>query len=175
MPVLAEPWARVKTPMPLPRLDYPVLAALNDEQFATLLRDHLIPRAGVNPGAFRTLWALLASAGGLADRTADQLEQFLDQVDALDATALDDTTARRVAKFARQVEQAYDRLERREKAPLSWAGPIAARYNDTARTTIDTLVAAIHAHRDHHDDDRLYAVLDAVGLDPLNHRRYQRR
>ena len=174
MPVLAEPWARVKKPIPLPRLDYPTIKNLDDTEFATLVRDHLIPRAGISPGAFRQLWALLGSAAGLADRTADVLEQFLDQVDELEQDELEETTARRVTKFARQVEQAYDRLERSETAPLSWAGPIATRYNNTARETIDTLVTAIHEHRSHGDDARLYAVLDDVGLDPQRHRKYRR-
>ncbi|MCT1516524.1 hypothetical protein [Dietzia cercidiphylli] len=174
MPVLPDPWSRVKTPIPLPRLDYPTLKALDEHQFATLLRDHLIPRAGINPGAFRQLWALLGSAAGLADRTADQLEEFLDQAESLDTDHLDDTTARRVDKFTRQVEQAYDRLERRETAPLAWAGPIATRYNDTARATIDALVTAIHHHRTHGDDARLYAVLEELGLDPLQHRKRHR-
>lgn len=176
--VLERPWARPdnRTEIP-PDVDVGMLRILDDDDFASLLRDHLTPHNG--PGdreRWARLWNVLASDDALVERTLDTLDDFDAAIEELqddhDATEKD---LRRARKFGPQVEIAANRLERRtpEAAPLAWLGTAAKRYNTASREVIDDLVHAISGHRSATGvpnatpaDIRLWDVLERLRLDP---------
>lgn len=182
--LLERPWSRVKTPVAIPDpLSVPALSALAAEQFAALLRDHLVPRepSGVDRERWERLWAVLGRDDGLADRAFDVLEQFLDQTDrALRSDGLDAHQRRRAQKFERFCDDAWQRLRVDDDKPLGWAGRAAAGFNPPARKVLEQLVDAIAQHRNtvtaagppREADAQLWAVLRRVDLDPdLSRRR----
>jgi hypothetical protein len=180
--LIEQPWSRVKNPVAIPpALDPAGLAALPDEEFARLVRDHLVPRqpAGEERRLWERLWGLLGRDERLADRTFDVLEDFLDGVEAvLDSGQLDEHQQARAEKFRRFCDDAWKRLQVDDDKPLGWAGRAAAGFNPPARRVIEQLVDAIAEHRrtvataaTTPKDKRLWQVLADVGLDPEGSRR----
>jgi hypothetical protein len=181
--LLERPWDRVKTPTAIPAsLTAETLEGLPAEEFARLLRDHLVPREATGPGRQRwqEMWNLLSRDDDLAERAFDVLEEFLDQVEeALEDKSLDEHQRKRAQKFARFCDDAWKRLQIDDDKPLAWAGRAAAGFNPPGRKVIDQLVTAIAAHRrevqasraGRPEDERLWRSLRAVGLDPDQKRR----
>ncbi len=182
--LLEQPWRRVKIPAALPEpLSVAALSGLAAEEFAVLLRDHLVPRnpAGVDRERWERLWAVLSRDDALSDRAFDVLEEFLDQVDrALRSDALDAHQRRRAQKFERFCDDAWQRLRVDDDKPLGWAGRAAAGFNPPARKVLEQLVDAVAQHRSavtaagsaSAADEQLWAVLRHVDLDPdLSRRR----
>jgi len=176
-----QPWGRVVNPVDLPpRPTVKTLIALGDDEFAVLVRDHLLPR-GENRSRWNALWAVLTFDERLSERTFDVLENFLDTTQAdLAAGALDEQQHRRAIKFIDYCDDAWVRLQRRENAPLAWAGAQVARYNPAARAVLETLAKAVAEHRSavsaseepvREADTRLWQVLATVGLDPQTQHR----
>src|SRR4051812_23562709 len=107
-----SPWRRPESYLSLPpRVDVEHLHALAPEEFARMLRDHLLPRSPDerDRNAWLELWDVLSSSSQLADRAFDVLEEFLDRVEAaLDAGSLPDWEAKRARRFRNQVEDAWE-------------------------------------------------------------------
>lgn len=184
MPLIDQPWSRVRNPVPLPAApDIDELLSMDANHFAQLIRSHLMPReqAGSGRRSWDELWAALRSDGDLADRTYDVLEDFLDSTDqALEGGEFDDAEAARARKFKQQCEQAWKRIDRgREKdRPLAWAGR-AGNFPPHAARVIATVVSAIARHRSATQaaannaprarDEELWAVLRRINLDPADY------
>lgn len=176
--LLERPWARIKTPVPIPDpADVDDLLTLPLEQLAELVRDHLLPR-GQDPDArtrWERLWAALGADDRLADRTFDVLEDLLSTTEAdLGSGRLEDADERRARKFLTSCDHAWSRLQGHDDRPLGWAGGRAARFNPPARHVLAQLVDAIAEHRRSVTeaktvrgvDEELWRVLAAVRLDP---------
>ena len=183
MPVITEPWTRVRAPVPIPHpLTSDELLRLSNVQYAELLRSNLTPRTEAGQRrAWDALWQLLRADDDLADRTYDVLDDFLDTTQtARDAGTLDEAALTRTAKFADQCQKAWNRLERadrRRREPLAWAPHLAALPPES-RHIIATLTGAIARHRGHvlnsHEavrpaDRVLWDTLRALNLDPRDH------
>lgn len=184
--VTTEPWARVKRRIDMPQpLDVRVLDALSDQDFARLVREHLLPAQPQGPEreAWRMLWDLLKRDDGLAHRAFDVLEYLIDTTEAAlegrlakSAEDPDDPIRRakvRASKFVADCKNAWERLEIASDEPLAWAGREASAFNPRARVAIQELVTAIAEHRgaarqgDPSEADlRLWSVLDRLKLDP---------
>jgi len=180
--LIDTPWARVKHPTPIPAdLRGADLMELDDQEFAQLIRDQLMPRqpAGPEREAWGQLWTTFGnSEPELADRVFDVLEEFLEQTEeALSAGHLDDAQSKRARKFARFCEESWNRLEVTVHQPLGWAGRAASGFNRESRIVIGHLVEAIVTHRETREtttqegsiaavDEALWAVLRTVELDP---------
>ncbi len=177
----ARPWERVPEPVALPAgMSVDVLVALEEGEFRRLVRDHLLPRDGNGSsktarGQWARLWGMLAADDDLADRTFDALEVMAtDTEKALVDEKLSAEQARRARKFLLHCDQAADRLEvRGDGRPLAWAGRAGTGFNAPARKVIDRLVGAVAEHRaaigtgrELVADQRLWAALGEVGLDP---------
>ncbi|WP_051027375.1 hypothetical protein [Cellulosimicrobium cellulans] len=177
--LIDRPWTRVRNPTPIPA-SYTAadLRAMPDLEFAELVRSHLVPRDVSRAGraAWDKLWLTLRNDADLADRTYNILEEFLDATeDVLDRGELEDEQRKRAAKFAEQCRQSWARIDREPpQGALSWAGK-AGDFQPAARRVIATLVGAIASHRSTvtgspdrapEADDRLWAVLRQVDLDP---------
>ena len=175
---LDQPWSRVKEPVPIPvPTTAQTLQELSEPELARLLRDHLVPRqaTGVERTRWESLWRVLSADDALAERAFDVLEDFLSDVDqALQADDLDEHTRKRMEKFRRFCDDAWQRLRLHHSRPLSWAGRAGAGFNPAGRVVISRLVDAIAAHRHalvdqpnvRPADRQLWAVLRDVGLDP---------
>ena len=179
MPVLLEqPWARVKEPVAIPApTTVATLEALSEQDLAVLLRDHLVPRRpnGVERTRWEALWRLLSADDALAERCFDVLEQFLSDVDAALADSQPDEHSRkRMEKFRRFCDDAWQRLQMHHDRPLGWAGRAGAGFNPAGRAVISKLVDSIARHREQSEttgdvkpgDRQLWQVLRDVGLDP---------
>lgn len=116
MALLEQPWARVKQPTVLPpALDRDLVAGLQDDQLAEVLRDHLVPSggAGAERAVWDRFWAVLSADDDLAERAFEVLEDFLDQVeDALEAASAEHPQRKRMTKFQLNAENAIARLDR---------------------------------------------------------------
>lgn len=114
--MLEQPWARVKQPTVLPpALDRDLVAGLQDDQLAEVLRDHLVPSGGAGPerAAWDRFWAVFAADDELAERAFEVLEDFLDQVeDALKTVGAEDPQRKRMTKFQLNAENAIARLDK---------------------------------------------------------------
>lgn len=175
---LDQPWSRVKEPVPIPvPTTAPTLQELSEQDLARLLRDHLVPRqtTGVERTKWESLWRVLSADDDLAERAFDVLEDFLTDVEqALQADGLDEHTRKRMEKFRRFCDDAWQRLRLHHSRPLSWAGRAGAGFNPAGRVVISRLVDAIARHRalvqdlpDVRDADlELWQVLKHIGLDP---------
>ena len=184
MTLINQPWSRVRNPVPLPGDlgSAGPLLALDPEQFAELIRSHLTPR-DEQPGervGWTRLWALLAGDEQLSERTFDVLEDFLDTTEEdLASGALDDAQTSRARKFQGRCGEAWKRLQRvDDDRPLAWAGKAADGFNPPSRKVIARLVGAIARHRSvitrsrrpiTPEDQHLWAVLEAVQLDPRDY------
>lgn len=176
--LLDQPWSRVKDPVPIPvPTDAQTLLGLGELDLARLLRDHLVPRqpVGGERTSWEALWRVLSADDELAERAFDVLEEFLGDVeDALQDESLDGHTRKRMEKFRRFCDDAWQRLRLHHTRPLSWAGRAGAGFNPAGRAVIAQLVDAIARHRflvqpqaDVQDaDNQLWQVLHEVGLDP---------
>lgn len=174
------PWARVRQPVAIPApVNVGALLALPNDEFAFLLRCHLVPRDAQGPGkrAWSDLWGVLRADQDLSDRAFAVLNGFLDAVeDAESSAVLVAPEASRVKKFGNQVEMAMDRLARRE--PLGWAGKKALRHPAHSREVIAILISAIARHRartlagpgapSEYDRD-LWATMRRLGFDPRDY------
>ena len=182
VPVLLEqPWARVKEPVAIPApTTVATLEALSEQDLVVLLRDHLVPRRpdGVERARWEALWRLLSADDALAERCFDVLEQFLSDVDAALADGQPDEHSRkRMEKFRRFCDDAWQRLQMHHDRPLGWAGRAGAGFNPAGRKVIERLVAAIADHRravgggsrPRSADEALWRTLTDVGLDPDGH------
>jgi hypothetical protein len=174
--LIERPWARVTSPTEIPDpVADETLAALDDAGFAALLRDQLVPRQPHGPERDRweRLWTVLVETDALAERAFDVLEEFLDTIERAKAGGVEDRERKRVEKYERFVNAAWNRLETVER-PLGWAGRGAMVFNAPARKVIDELVLAIAAHRRGVQstrptgdvDEELWRVLRRVRLDP---------
>lgn len=176
-----SPWARVSSPIPIPRgVTGQVLRALPDDEFARLIRDQIVPRTQDRRGrvAWESFWGLLRTDDALAERTYDVLERFLDEGDAaLVEGGLDEHTAARAKKFMHQCDMAWKRIDRgREReGPLGWAGEQGQAHPSHSRRVIATLVGAIARHRStvlatvgkpSSPDADLWDTLRYLGFDP---------
>lgn len=172
---LQEPWRRVKSPAPLPVFaGASDLRAIDDDTFAILLRDHLLPlnQERKYNAHWRNFWNVIAFDDQLATRANDILEDFITTArQALDAGALEPAQVGRAEKFIDKSTMALDRLDRVEGEPLAWAGARAVQFNPRSREVIDRLVTAIAKHRRTGNDEELWQVLNDVGLDPDKFRR----
>lgn len=178
--LLEQPWARVKEPVAIPTpTTVSTLESLSEQDLAVLLRDHLVPRRpdGVERARWESLWRLLSADDALAERCYDVLEQFLGDVDAALAEGQpDEHTRKRMEKFRRFCDDAWQRLQVHHDRPLGWAGRAGAGFNPAGRAVISKLVDAIDHHRAQAEaegdvrkaDHRLWQVLDDVGLDPAH-------
>ena len=186
--LINQPWSRVRNAVPLPGDlgSAGPLLALDPEQFAALIRSHLIPREDQSGGRARwtRLWALLAGDEQLSERTFDVLEDFLDITeDDLASGGLDDAQTNRTRKFQARCVEAWKRLQQVDDRPLAWAGNAADGFNPPGRKVIARLVAAITRHRSvvtrsrrpiSPEDQHLWAVLEAVQLDPRDYHHRER-
>ncbi|SDY63853.1 hypothetical protein SAMN05661080_04129 [Modestobacter sp. DSM 44400] len=180
---LGSPWARVKDPTPIPDpIDGDQIRVLPAEQLQRLLRDNLLPRESDVDGRARwvSLWAVLADDPELTELAFDVLEDLMDVTeDALDDGVLDQMAGKRARKFLRSCEEAWSRLQVDEERPLGWVGRRATALDPLSRRVLEQLVLAIAGHRHqltgHGDaqrvDERLWAVLADVDLDPAGFRR----
>lgn len=142
--MLEKPWARVKQPTVLPQaLDRDLVAGLQVDQLAEVLRDHLVPSGGAGPerAAWDRFWAVFAADDDLAERAFEVLEDFLDQVeDALKAVGDEDPQRKRMTKFQLNAENAIARLD---KEPAVRGARGAGRYRPgAARAAVTTAVRA---------------------------------
>lgn len=138
-------WDRIETPPVLPAVVSPEwLADLDDQEFAQLLRGHLLPRSASGPGrkAWDSLWRILGEWPDLQGDAWDVLEGFLRDCEAQLLVHPDDKRAKR---FQGQVA---DRLRALDSSRLLQGG-------DGSRS--ERLVAAIARHR---------AETLAAGVDP---------
>lgn len=173
-----QPWSRVRDPVPIPvPTDARTLLDLDEQDLARVLRDHLVPRqpTGAERARWESLWRVLSADDDLAERAFDVLEEFLGDVDqALQREDLDEHTRKRMDKFRRFCDDAWQRLQLHHDRPLGWAGRAGAGFNPAGRAVIAQLVQAVANHRscvqaqpDVRDADvQLWQVLSAVGLDP---------
>lgn len=183
--LIADPWARVKTPPPIPApVRAGALEQLDDLAFARLIQSHQVPR-DQDPDGRRNwdlLWRVLREDDELADRTYTVLEQFLETTeDALDAGGLDEAAAKRASKFAQQCDMSWKRLDRgRDRdGALGWAGEAAEAHPARSRRVIASLIGAIARHRSEvlratHGrpsaaDAALWDVMAALRLDPRDY------
>jgi len=178
MPLIAEPWARIRTRVPIPA----DLKALTDVEFAELLRSHLTPFDPTKPAdraVWTRFWDKLRGDEDLTERTYDTLEEFRDQAeDALDSGELDDVARKRASKFLSNCESGWQRIDREPPVlPLDWAGK-AGNFTPHARRVIAQFVSAIAHHRSvvissmegpRPEDDELWRVLRRVNLDPRDY------
>lgn len=163
------PWKRIKDPTPIPTpLSVETYDQLTDTELAQVIRTHLLPGPHTPKAQWEDLWHHLGTRH--YDRTADILEDFLDQ--ARQGTPADSTEEKRIRRFTEHLDQALNRIGPR---PLAWAPQRARRYNAGARTDIESLVMAIARHRQAlidadleltQHDKNLWAVLEYLGLDP---------
>ena len=170
---MPEPWARVKNPTPLPdRPQARALSRLDQESFAALIRDTLLPPATDDPREgqrrWRALWTLIAGHEPLRQRTVGVLEEWQQQATvALEQDELDPKTDRRVRKFVGKVDAQLRFLDARP----AWR----MRLNAVEDAALRQLVKGIASHRtillrrgdtpgDH--TVRMWGALEAVGLDP---------
>ena len=175
---LEQPWSRVREPVAIPTPVEPrTLHQLDQQDLARVLRDHLVPRQphGVERTRWESLWQLLSSDDELADRAFDVLEHFLEDVEqALAAEDVDEHSRKRMEKFKRFCDDAWQRLRLHHDRPLGWAGRAGAGFNPAGRLVIGRLVEAIAEHRRRTvgeqgmrpADVQLWRVLGDVGLDP---------
>lgn len=134
---------------------------LDDESFAALVRDNLLPGSD-NRAAWDQLWRLLRQDAELADRAYDLLEVWLDLVeDALTDGGLRVNELKRAQKFRTNLERAWERLDRPAPEP---------RKASRAGTLINELVLAIRAHREASSagpsqdaNEELWARFDRLG------------
>lgn len=178
MPDHDPPWQRIREIAEIPSpVTVSALRDLDDEHFARLIRDHAIPRSQDTQERQRwdSLWRTLAGDDTLADRAFDELEDYLDTVDAALADGgLDVHQLKRARKFRENCAAAWKRLEGSgEGRPLQWAGKAGRGFTPVGERVINTLVQAIAQHR--RDDviaddvdERLWSVLRTVGLDPAD-------
>lgn len=171
-----EPWRRSKTPAPLPLSpsDAREIRKLTNSDLAAIIRDNLLPRSNAagDTATWRAFWNTLAFDRQLNDRANEIISVYVEQTrTALDAGDLDDAQDKRAAKFHDLCIHALDRLDKAVEDPLAWAGARAAGFNPRSREIINTLVQAIAIHRDDHNDERLWAVLSELHLDPRTTRR----
>ncbi len=180
MPLIDQPWTRVRTPVQIPQEFTPAdLQLLPLREFAELLRSNLNPLDQSRSArlAWNRLWETLRADAGLTDRAYDVLEDFLDSTEeALDGDELDDAQRKRATKFVRACQTSWQRLDREDDAsPLGWAGK-AGQFEPRARIVIAKLVTAIDHHRRTahdattvdrpRDDRRLWRAMRKVHLDP---------
>ena len=180
MPLIAQPWTRVRTPTPLPaRPTAKHLTALADVDFAELVRSNLVPRdpSKATRELWGRLWDVLRADEDLTERTYNVLEEFRDLTeDALDGDELDDAARKRAEKFLRNCEASWQRIDREPPAatPLAWAGK-AGNFPPHAARVIAQLVSAIARHRHAVEqspigssgvDEELWQVLRRINLDP---------
>ena len=178
-----SPWARVRNPTPIPEpIDPDQIRQLPDQQLQLLVRDNLLPRESDVDGRARwvALWAVLTDDCELTELAFDALEDLMDVTEeAIENDVLDDAAGKRARKFLRSCEEAWARLQVDEQRPLSWTGRRATTWDPLSRRLLEQLVLAIAGHRHqltgHGDtyqvDERLWAVLTDVGLDPAGYRR----
>ncbi len=181
MALIHQPWARIRTPAPIPaELTADALWNLPDTAFGELVRSQLVPQDQSPAGRRRwdELWEILRADNDLADRTYNVLEEFIDDTEtALAGGDLDPAGDKRARKFLWQCERAWQRVDRgrdRDHQALAWAGRAGA-FEPKARMVIATLVAAVARHRSAvgsqatEDDRRLWSVLGEVNLDPRDY------
>lgn len=176
--MIATPWARLKTPRPIPApLNVKTLRAMSDDEFELLVLSHLVPREGVSRRDFDKLWWAIAHDDDLADQMEDLVDAWLLLADAASADA-DPAERKRIAALRRNSEDALNRIDRLVDTtePLAWAGA-AGNFPPASRKVIAILVSAIAQHRaaveqsgePMPEDERLWRALHRVDLDPREH------
>lgn len=162
--VLERPWARIADPTPIPEdVDAELLDEMDDQAFAELLRDNLLPRvAEVRRVDWEQLWQVLREDDDLAERAFDVLEDFLDAIeDRKRSGQADEAELKRVRKFESAVKSGWGRLERTETV--------------TAEMRVRRLIGAITRHREKtlakgweptSADRDLWKMLGRLGVDP---------
>lgn len=179
MPLVDEPWARVRDRAAFPSpLSASGLSKADEVFFAELLRQNLVPQQGQDRRQWQRLWSIVGLDDDLAARAGSILEDFLDQTEsAVTDQVLGEAGCKRAAKFIRQCEDALARLDRAPDEPLGWAGNAASGFNPPARRVLEQLVEAIADHREgvtsadqvRPQDEQLWQILKRVDLDPRDH------
>lgn len=132
-----SPWSRVTHPFPIPDPCTAVpLRLLSDEDFAQLLRAHLVP--GADRALFQQLWIVVAFNDDLTERAFDVLEGWLEATDHHLRTA---SEGDRAFKFHAFCDGAWNRLTKIRdfdtKPEMAQPAP---------HTTASRFALAIHAH-----------------------------
>jgi hypothetical protein len=143
------------------------------EQFAALLRTHLVPAKKKSDTRyqrqFRGLWRAVAYTDRrLRSRILKLLHGWEEQAEAVLAqdagTGID---RRAVEMFGRDVAGAIARVQRDGQEPMAWGGNEFVNYPTNARVIIEALAVAIDEHRDGQiSDEQLWGLLDTLGVDP---------
>lgn len=156
-----SPWDRIKDPVPVPEpCTAVVLRLLTDEEFALLLRSHLVP--GPDRSGFQQLWIVLAFNDDLADRAFDILEEWLEVAEQHLRTGPQSSRARKFRGFCdgawnrlTKIRQFDTKEEMEQPAPHTTAGHFALaihRHQQAcagAATAVDqALWAALNHARD---------------------------
>lgn len=143
------------------------------EQFAALLRAHLVPAKKKSDTRyqrqFRGLWRAVAYTDRrLRSRILKLLHEWQEQAEAVLAQESADGIDRRaVEMFARDVAGAIARVHRDGQEPMAWGGNEFVNYPTNARVIIEALAVAIDEHRDGQiNDEQLWSLLDTLGVDP---------
>lgn len=162
--MLERPWARIADPTLIPEdVDAELLAGMDDQAFAELLRDNLLPRVTeVQRRDWERLWQVLREDEALTERAFDVLEDFLDALDELRSSGqADEAELKRGRKFESAVKSGWGRLERTEAI--------------TAEKRVRRLIGAITRHREKtlaqgweptSADRDLWKMLGRLGVDP---------
>lgn len=162
--MLERPWARIPDPTPIPEdVDAELLDEMDDQAFAELLRDNLLPRVTeVQRRDWERLWEVLREDEDLTERAFDVLEDFLDALqDLRHSGRADEAELKRGRKFESAVKSGWGRLERTEAM--------------TAEKRVRRLIGAITRHREKtlgqgweptSADRDLWKMLGRLGVDP---------
>lgn len=147
--------------------------ARSPEQFAALLRAHLVPAKKKSDTRyqrqFRGLWRAVAFTDRrLRARILKLLHDW--QVQAEETLAQEPESGidrRAVEMFARDTAGAIARVQRDGREPMAWGGNEFVNYPVNARVIIEALAVAIDEHRDGRiNDEQLWGLLDTMGVDP---------
>lgn len=142
------------------------------EQFAALLRGHLVPARKKSDTRyqrqFRGLWRAVAFTDRrLRSRILKLLHSWQEQAQAALADEGGGFDRRVVEMFARDVDGAIARVHRDGREPMAWGGNEFVNYPVNARVVIEALSVAIDEHRDGQlTDEQLWGLLDVLGVDP---------
>ncbi len=167
-----SPWMRVKNPQAIPEdVTSQWLINLSNEEFASLLRDNLLPMEPTGPkrAAWNGYWELIQTEHRLTSRAEKVLSRFLSAVEAaLETGNLPEAEHRRAVKFQVHVENSWERL-----APSNLPS-IRKRFGPNARVIMG-LVEAIVEHREElehtgslrPEDEILWQVISRLRLESV--------
>ena len=143
------------------------------QQFAALLRTHLVPAKKKSDTRyqrqFRGLWRAVAYTDRrLRSRILKLLHGWQEQAETvLEQDPAAGIDRRAVEMFSRDVAGAIARVHRDGQEPMAWGGNEFVNYPNNARVIIEALAVAIDEHRDGQiSNEQLWGLLDTLGVDP---------